>query len=49
MMMMNFMYTYTKTIKEADTHKLERETTKELAKSMSYSVRVWKGRCDNSA
>jgi hypothetical protein len=22
--MMNFMYTYTKTIKEADTHKLER-------------------------
>ena len=23
-MMMNFMYTYTKTIKEADTHKLER-------------------------
>jgi hypothetical protein len=46
-MMMNFMYDVyknnTKTITEADTHKLGRppgESRKELAKSMSHSVRV---------
>jgi hypothetical protein len=59
LMMMNFMYRYacTKTFKEADIHKLGRPprgefvclSTKELAKSTSYSVRVWRGRCDDSA
>ena len=49
-----YVYVYknhhrTKTIIEADTHKPRRETAKELAKSMSYSVRVWRERCDDSA
>ena len=41
-----------KTITEADTSQTRTtlgESTKKFAKIMSYSVRVWRGRCDDSA
>jgi len=59
LMMMNFIYRYAHTKKhQRGRHSQTRTTprdefvcssTKELAKSTSYSVRVSRGRCDDSA